>query len=228
MALTGNETLEVTGITSTGLPSGQTFTTTTEAIAQLAALDSSSDVITALNTVGAGTITAAGIAGKFTSRGGAQLSTAFTDTTDTANNIIAALPSGAGIGTSFVYNYVNNTNAPATIAGGSGVTVSIITVVPPNSFARWLLTYTAASTITMVGVGQGYFPHGGTYTSIGSAAVTISDTNITTYSQVSFTIRSVGGTIVGYPVVTTITPGTGFTARAGTTDLSVYNYNILG
>lgn len=228
MALTGNEILEVTGVQGNGMPSGQTLLTTTEAIAALAALSSSADVITALSTVGAGTITAAGITGKFTQRTGAQVSAAFTDTTDTANAIIAALPASAGTGTSFVYNYMNSTNAPATIAGGSGVTISVITVVPPNSFARWLITYTATSTLTMVGVGQGYFPHGGTYTSIGTAPVTVSDTNITTYSQVSFTLRSVGGTIVGYPVVKTITPGTGFTAAAGTTDLSVYNYNILG
>ena len=92
MALTGSETLQVLGQQSNGQPAASTQQTTTGAIAALAALDSSTSVITALNTVGNGTITAAGIVGKNTQRGGAQASAAFTDTTDTAVNIIAALP----------------------------------------------------------------------------------------------------------------------------------------
>lgn len=228
MALEGTEVLQVQGIAANGMPSGQTFQTTTGEIADLAALTSNNEVATALTTVGAGTITAAGIIGMVTTRSGAQLSLAFTDTTATADEIVTALPDGAAVGTSFRWTYVNNTNAPATISGGTGVTVSVITVVPPNSFATWLVTYTAASTFTFVGVQQGYFPHGGTYTSIGTAPVTVADTNVTTYSQISFTLRSVGGTIVGYPVVTSMIPGTSFAVRAGTTDLSTYNYNILG
>lgn len=228
MALEGTEVLQVQGIAQNGMPSGQTKQTTTQEIADLAALTSNNEAATALNTVGAGTITAAGIVGMLTTRGGAQLSLAFTDTTDTANAIVAALPDAAVVNTSFRWTYRNDTNAPATLAGGSGITVSTITVIPPNSFATYLVTRTGTSAFTFAGVQQGYFPHGGTYTSIGTAPVTVSDTNITTYSQVSFTLRSVGGTIVGYPVVKTITPGVGFTASAGTTDLSVYNYNILG
>lgn len=228
MALEGTEILQVQGIAGNGMPSGQTFQTTTGEIADLAALTSNNEVATALNTVGAGTITAAGIVGMVTVRGGAQVSAAFTDTTATAALITAALPDAAAVGTSFRWTYVNNTNAPATISGGSNVTVSVITVVPPNSYATWLVTRDASTTYTFVGVQQGYFPHGGTYTSIGTAPVTVSDTNVTTYSQISFTLRSVGGTIVGYPVVTSMIPGTSFAVRAGTTDLSVYNYNILG
>lgn len=228
MALTGNETLEVTGITGTGLPSGQTFTTTTEDIANLANTTSTQRAITTLSTVGAGTITAAGIIGQYTQRTGAQLSLAFTDTTDTANAIAAALPASAGTGTSFPYTYTNLTNAPATLAGGSGVTLSVITVVPPNAFANFLWTRTGTSAFTMVGTEQGYLPHGGTVTVTGATAATVADTNITTYSQVSFTLRSVGGTVGAIPKVTTITPGTGFTVVAITADQSVYNYNILG
>ncbi len=228
MALAGNETLEVNGITGTGLPSGQTFTTTTAAIAGLAGSVSNSSVITALSTVGNGTITAAGVLGKYTQRTGAQLSAAFTDTTPTANLLTAALPTGAAVNTSFAWTYTNLTNAPATLTGGSGVTVSTITVIPPSSFAKYLVTYTAISTYTFVGVEQGYLPHGGTFTSIGSAPVTVADTNITTYSQVVYTLKNVGGTISSFPVVKTITAGVGFTVNAGTADLSVYNYNILG
>lgn len=228
VSLTGNEILEVTGITTSGLPSGQTLTCTTEDIANLATLDTSNKVITALSTVGAGTITAAGIVGQYTQRTGAQLSLAFTDTTDTANAIAAALPTGAGTGTSFNWTYTNLTNAPATLAAGSGVTLSVITVVPPNAFAKYLWTRTGTSAFTAVGVEQGYLPHGGTVTVTGATAATVSDTNVTTYSQVSFTLRSVGGTVGAIPKITTITPGTGFTVVAITADVSVYNYNILG
>ena len=112
------------------------------------------EVITALSTVGNGTITAAGIVGGITSRTGSQSGTPFTDTTDTATAIIAAQPN-AHIGLSWEYTYQNTTNATATITGGTGVTVSGITSVVAGDTARYLLTYTAASTITMVGFSSG-------------------------------------------------------------------------
>lgn len=226
MALTGNEILQVTGVTSTGLPSGQTLQTTTQAVADLFSTVPD-NIITPVNTVGAATLTAISLISGFLARGGAQLSTPFTDTTDTANNIITAI-TGAAIGDSNEFSYQNLTNAVATLTGGSGVTVSTITTIPPNGWAQYLLTYTAASTVTLVGVAQGFFPHAGTFTSIGSAPVTVADANITTASQIVYTLKNVGGTISTYPVVKTITTGVGFTVSAGTADLSVYNYSILG
>ena len=112
------------------------------------------EIVTALTTVGAGTITAAGIAGGVTTRTGAVA--AFIDTTDTATAIIAAQPN-AHIGLSWEYTYRNNTVAPATLAGGSGVTVSGITIIPANGNVKYLVTYTAATTITMVAVSTGSF-----------------------------------------------------------------------
>lgn len=109
------------------------------------------EVATSLTTVGAGTVTAAGIAGGLTTRGGAQSATAFTDTTDTATNIIAAQPN-ANIGQSWEWTYKNNTDGDATMTGGSGVTVSVNTVVPRGTHAKFLVTYTAATTITIVGM----------------------------------------------------------------------------
>lgn len=226
MALTGNELLQVQGITSTGLPSGQTFQTNTQAIADLFG-PVSDQIITALTTVGAGTITATGITGGFVARSGAQLSAPFTDTTDTANNIIAGI-SGAIVSDSFVFTYQNLTNAVATITGGSGVTVSVITVIPPNSFGSWLVTYTAASTITMAGVYQGYYPHSGIFTAAGTGSVTVADTNITTASSIDITLKNVGGTVGATPALKTITTGVGFTVAATTGDVSVYNYTING
>ncbi len=109
-------------------------------------------VSTARSTVGAGTITGAGIAGGVTNRTGSTA--AFTDTTDTAANIIAAQPN-ATIGQSWAYKYFNNTAAAATLTGGTGVTVSAITIVPAGCWAEFLVTYTAAATVTMVGVASG-------------------------------------------------------------------------
>lgn len=116
--------------------------------------DTVSANVTALTTVGAGVITGAGIAGGITTRGGAQIGTPFADTTDTAAAIIAAQPNAA-IGQSWEWCYVNNTNAVATIGGGSGVTVSVNTIVPQNTWARYVVTYTAATTITIAAYSAG-------------------------------------------------------------------------
>lgn len=187
---------------------------------------------TALTTVGAGTITAAGIAGGVTLRSGSTA--AFSDTTDIADNIIAAaFSSTTAIGSSFTYTYVNNTVAAATLGGGTGVTVSGVTVVPPNSWAEYLVTYTAASTITMVGIEQGFFPKSGTFTALTGGglgnAVTVADARVTATSQILITLKTAAGTItIGGPYVNTITPGTGFTVINGASDTSTYAYAILG
>lgn len=183
--------------------------------------------ITALATVGAGTITGAGIAGTLTSRSGSQSATAFTDTTDTAANIVAAQP-GIHVGYSWTYLYQNSTNAPATITGGTGVTVSGITVVPANSTVAYLVSYTATNTFTIVGLGITNSPVIGTFTANGVTPVTVANTAVSPGSQVIFTLKTVGGTVGAYPTVKTITPATGFTVAATASDTSVYNYAILG
>jgi hypothetical protein len=118
-----------------------------------------SQAITALTTVGAGTITAAGIVAGTTNRGGTQTAV-FTDTTDTAANIVALLPT-LSVGESFFHTYENPTTYDATLAGGSGVTVSGQTVVPANSWARYLYTYTGTNTFTAVRVAGGLLRNGG-------------------------------------------------------------------
>lgn len=112
-------------------------------------------LVTALTTVGAGTITGAGIAGGITARGGGQ-SGAFTDTTDSVANIIAALPGGGAVGQTWRYTYQNETNSTATIQGASNVTVSGITNVPPGSWVEYLVTYATATTFTLQAVEFGY------------------------------------------------------------------------
>lgn len=112
------------------------------------------DAITVISTVGAGTLTGAGIAGEIISRTGSQSGTPFTDTTDTAANIVAATPN-IHIGDVFEFTYQNTTNAVATITGGSGVTVSGITAIAAGASARYLLSYTALNTFTMAGFSAG-------------------------------------------------------------------------
>lgn len=110
------------------------------------------EVVTALTTVGAGTITGTGIAGGVTTRSGSVA--AFTDTTDTAANIIAAR-ANVQIGDSWEYTYNNTVAFAATLVGGTGVTITGVSAVAGNSNARFLVTYTAAATITMVGITSG-------------------------------------------------------------------------
>lgn len=182
---------------------------------------------TTINTVGAGSISAANFVGGITIRSGSQSASAFTDTTDTASNIIAACANIVNkIGTSFIYYYQNTTNAPATITGGTGVTVSVITTVQANSTAIYLVTYTAAATLTMAGISQSSAPSTGTFTANGVTPVTVSNTTVSVNSQIGITLKTVGGSVGAQPHCTTITPGTGFTVVATAADTSTYNYEI--
>lgn len=149
ITLTGNEVIYVLPVQSNGRLAAETAQTTTSAIAGLAAGGSTATVITALNTVGNGTVTAAGIYGKITQRGGTQVAN-FTDTTDTAANIIAALPASAVVGTAFKYTYQNNTAFNATLTGGTGVTITGSAIIPSMSWVEYLVTYSGAGAVTFV------------------------------------------------------------------------------
>jgi hypothetical protein len=159
--------------------------------------NNSAQVITTLSTVGAGTITAAGIAGQTTMRTGSVA--AFTDTTDTADAIIAAIPN-ARIGVSFVWTYYNGTVATATLAGGVGVTVTGgTTIAGSGGFGRYLVTYTAASTVTVV--------------FIGGASPSVSEAQFTTAALSVGTLAA--GAITG--AAFTVLQNTGATPAAQTT-----------
>lgn len=228
MALTGGETLQVLGQDGKGFPAATTTQTTTQAIANLAATGNTITSIGALNTVSNGTLTAALINNRIVARGGSQSATAFTDTTDTAINIIALLPSNAPFNTSYKFVYQNTTNAPATLTGGVGVTVSGITVVQANSFVEYLLTYTAANTVTIVAYEEGPIPVFGTFLAGGaSATIVVNSVQISPNSVIDITLKTVGGTPTKNNVyLSAITAGTSFTVTYGTTDTSVYNYAI--
>lgn len=231
MALQGNEIVYVQGVQTNGQPGATQFPTTTGAIALLSSGGSTNTKITAISTVGAGVLTAAAINGKIISRTGTQTA-AFSDATDTATAILAMIPSASQvIGESFVVRVENNTAWPETIAGGTGVTVSVITTLPANSWAEYLLTFTAITipTATLVGFEQGYFPSVGTFTALtGGGPVTVANAAFTAGSSVTITLKTVGGTVGAIPHLATVTPGTGFTVVNTATDTSVYNYEIRG
>jgi hypothetical protein len=203
---------------------------TTQQIANLAGVGKFT-AITALNTVGAGTITAAGIVGKITARGGSQTNTAFTDTTATGALIEAALGGTPTVGQSWEWSYENATNANATLAAGAtGVTLSPTSpVVFSGTTARFLVVRTAANTYTITAFGA-TAPTGsfGTFVANGTTAVTVADTRVTSGSAISITLGTVGGTVGDTPSVKTITPGTGFTVAGTASDTSTYNYLITG
>lgn len=130
-----------------------------------------------LTTVGAGTLTAALLLGGDILRSGPT--GAFTDTTDTAALIQAAW-SGGQSGVSSQLTYQNNTAFAATIAGGTGVTISGNPVVGPNQWARFLMVWAGVNTVTLYNISQGYLsPQQQTnYTSNSVTAGTVSSATL--------------------------------------------------
>lgn len=180
----------------------------------------------ALTTVGAGTITAAGFNAGVTARSGAT--SAFTDTTDTAANLVAGVSALIADNSAVEWTYVNNTVAPATLAGGVGVTISGQTIIPANSWATYLVFRTSATAVVLTCIGQGYFPKTGTFIANGATPVTVTDAAITAGSAVTITLKTVGGTVGALPRLVTVTPGTGFNVNCTASDTSTYNYEIRG
>jgi hypothetical protein len=101
--------------------------------------------VTAVTTVGAGTLTAAALLSANILRSGPT--GAFADSFDTAANIIAAVgvPSG-----SFDVTYVNNTAYVATLTASTGVTLAgASAAIPANSAAALLVVLSPAGTVTI-------------------------------------------------------------------------------
>jgi hypothetical protein len=109
-----------------------------------------SEVNTAITTAGAGTLTAAALVGGVITRSGPTAS--YTDTTDSAANIIAALPAGAAVGFSWELSIENQTAFAQTIAAGTGVTLSGFTQIGGNCNGRYLATYTGAGAVSLYGL----------------------------------------------------------------------------
>lgn len=190
--------------------------------------NSTAPSFTVLATNGAGTITAAGIAGGFTSR--TTATAAFTDTTDIATAIIAATANLVNkIGTSFVYTYQNNSSAQATIQGGTGVTVSGITIIPPGCTAEYLITYTAAATLTMVGIALNNSSNispiaaGATLSLTAANSDTVTLLNTAAGSVVTLPAALGTGNIYKFVVTTTTTSGAHKILAASSSDFLIGN-----
>lgn len=146
MALSGTEVLQVQAIQSNGQLAATTQQTTTGAIAALANAESAPTTFTSISTVGDGVLTAASIVGGGVSRSGPT--SAFTDTTDTAVALVAALPLYVA-GETFDVVIKNLTAFPQTLAAGTGVTLSGSLIVPANSAATYLVTITSATAVAI-------------------------------------------------------------------------------
>jgi len=95
------------------------------------------------------TLTAAAITGGAISRTGPSAN--FSDATDTAAAIIAAL-GATQIGASFYWNIINGTAFTETLTAGSGVTITGQAILYPNSGANYLVVVTglgASAAVTM-------------------------------------------------------------------------------
>lgn len=142
----------IVALGTTGPRSAQT---TLANIAQYVGSESLGNVSnTNISTVGAGTLTAAGLKGGLITRSGSTA--AYTDTTATAAQLLAALGADAVVGTAWIVDIKNTVAFAETLAGGTDVTLSGQTIIPPNSVGRFLLTYSAATpAFTMRGISVG-------------------------------------------------------------------------
>lgn len=123
-----------------------------DAFAQPGAGNANASADTFISTVGNGALSAAAIAGGIIVRTGPTA--AFTDTTDTAANIIAQFIPGAVVGKSLQLCYLNNSSFAATLAGGSGVTIYLVGGTVPATTTRRLIvlvTDISSPAVTIIG-----------------------------------------------------------------------------
>lgn len=161
----------------------------------------------ALTTVGAGTLTAAILATNIITRTGPTAG--YTDTTDSAANIIAALAGNnqgsLQTGDTFRLKYINTVAFAMTLAAGTGVTLGINPNVNASSVKEYLIRVTNPTpTATVVGNIDG--------TTAVITGLDLGETSLLSVGQL------VTGT--GIPAATTIigiVPGTSITLSANTT-----------
>jgi hypothetical protein len=112
------------------------------------------------------TLTAAALVGAMITRLGPTAP--FTDTTDTAAAIIAALPADTPTSYEWKVFYRNTTAFPATIAGGAAVTPSGALTVPGNAVGVFSFSKTSSTAVAMIGKGAFYDVGAGYLTSAAS------------------------------------------------------------
>lgn len=176
-------------------------------VAQQGDLLGAAEIIGTLTTIGAGTLTGAVLANSILIRTGSTA--AFTDTTDTAANIVAAL-SGSSIdqvspGSSYRLRYNNATVADALLAAGTGVTLAGNLSIPRLTSAELLIQVTNSTPTSVV------------------PATTVNGTKaVTGMTQAQTSAISIGQLVSGTGItsgtkVAGITPGTGVTLDTNAT-----------
>ncbi|MFA7278764.1 MAG: hypothetical protein WC100_01605 [Sterolibacterium sp.] len=154
MALIGNEVLWVVPVSANGRLAAEQLQTSTGAIAALADAANVPAVInTAISTAGNGTLSAAGIVGGVITRTGPSAD--FTDATATAVQIVAALVAYVE-DMSFVLSIRNATIYSQTITAASGVTLSGTAYVTGGTEAKYLVTITSPTAVTMLYLGSDF------------------------------------------------------------------------
>jgi hypothetical protein len=175
-------------------------------LAQGDIVGSAEGVGTSLATVGAGTLSAAILVTNFITRTGPT--GAYTDTTDTAANIIAALGGNSGVsaGDSYRFKFINTVAFAMTLAGGTGVTlVGGNTGVNASSVKEYLVRITNATpTATVVG-------------NIDGTTAVITGLDLGETSQLSVGQGITGTGIPASTSIIGIVPGVSITLSANTT-----------
>lgn len=105
--------------------------------------------VTAISADSNQTITAAAILGGVVTH--ATHTVSRTDTTDTAVNILAAMPD-MDIGDTYVFKVASLAAFTIIVAGGSGVTASGNLTVAANGAKDFILTKTSVTTMTLLGL----------------------------------------------------------------------------
>lgn len=152
---------------------------------------------TSITTSVGGTLTAAGIVGKLIKRSGPTA--AFSDATDTALAIVAALNTYVA-GSSFEVKIKNTTVYPMTITAGSGVTLTGTAVIQGNSVATYLVTITSTTAVAMEFVQAASYINGGS--SVLPVSIGASATVTTAQAGTTFLLNTAAGSVATLPAAT--------------------------
>lgn len=153
--LNGNEEFVVSGVQTSGQPSSNLIHTNVQLVSQWANVGGAtfSTVATADNGT-TQTLTAAMVTGgnfvAHVTTGGSTPSL----TMPLATALIAAIPQFA-IGQSYILRIINSNSGTATIVTNTGITTTGTLTVATGTTRDFLITYTAAATLTMVSIGTG-------------------------------------------------------------------------
>ena len=143
-------------------------------------------------------IPASAIAGGIILRAGAATA-AFTDTLDTAVNILTALP-GISTGQTFGFRILNQTSQLFTLSAGAGVTLSASPTVAPGASRLYQGLVTSGTTVTIFGTGQAVpaYQSGALATVTNNAGVTLSAQFLTGTSTGNGFISRLGSPGAGF------------------------------